>query len=712
MQSEMRAYSDRLRREGGTPLDMRVGINSGDVVVRSIRKDDLHTAYVPVGHSTNLAARIEQVASPGTVLISEYTRNLVEGYFRLKALGQTTLKGFEKPIALFEVTGVGNLKTRLQVAATRGLTRFVGRKNEIAQLHQALLQAADGHGQVIGIMGEPGLGKSRLLHEFKSSIGGDCLVVEAYGVSFGKNSPYLPVVELLKRFFGFALDDSEHKRRAQIVGQVLALDKTLEDTLPYLFALLGIEDATTALQQMDPQIRRRRTFEALRRLIVCESFNRPLVLIVEDLHWIDSETQGFLDALVESLAVARVLLVTNYRPEYRHGWSVKTSYSQLRLAPLLHQEGDHLLADLLGSHADLDTLKQQILNRTEGTPFYIEEVVQALAEQGVLTGQRGAYRLTAQSTSLQIPATVQGVLAARIDRLPAEEKELLLQLAVIGREFSLALVRRVVNKPDADLERAIATLQSNEFLYQQATASDIGFVFKHALTQEVAYGAVLQEHRKTLHEKVAAATEALYVTNLVAHYPELAHHFARSRNIEKAVEYLILAGEQAARRCANREAVQSFESALEMSARLPDSFARYQAELKIQLILAASFLAIQGLASECAESAYARVSHLSRETGQSTDLFSAISGLSIVKMQQGKLAEMRELVNQMLGAAQDSGDTDELQQAHIAGATSTFFFGDLRASAQHCEQAGHRACRPDRSSGEPCICAVCGHGRA
>jgi len=316
MQEEIRRYSDELRLKRGVALYLRVGINTGEVVVRSIRKDDLHTDYVPVGHSTNLASRMEQMATPGSILITEYTRRLTEGYFDLKPLGPADIKGLEAPLNVYEVKGAGPLRTKLQVAARRGLTRFVGRYTEMEQLQRALEQAKAGHGQIVGAMGDPGLGKSRLFYEFKLTAQSGYLVLEAYSVSYGKASPYLPLIKLLKAYFDITLEDDGRKRREKVMGKVLALDRSLEDTLPYLLALLGLEDQPSRLQQMDPQMRRR-TFESLKKLFLRESLNQPLILLFEDLHWIDSETQGFLDLLSESVASARILLLTNYRPEYR-----------------------------------------------------------------------------------------------------------------------------------------------------------------------------------------------------------------------------------------------------------------------------------------------------------------------------------------------------------------------------------------------------------
>jgi hypothetical protein len=403
MQEEMRRYSDQSRLKGGIPLQIRVGLNTGEVVVRSIRKDDLHTDYVPVGYPTNLAARMEQMATPGTILITEHTQKLVEGYFELKALGVVEIKGVEAPLNVYEVLGAGPLRTRLQVAARRGLTRFVGRHSEMEQIRRALEQAKASRGQIVGVMGEPGLGKSRLFHEFKLTSQSGCLILEAYSVSHGKASPYLPVIELLKSYFQIQLADDERSRRQKVIGKVLELDRSLEDTLPYLFALLGSEEQSSPLQQMDPQIRRKRTFEALKKLFLRESLSQPLLLVFEDLHWLDSETQGFLDVLAESGASARILLLVNYRPEYRHEWDQKTYYTQLRLAPLDKAEVEELLTFLLGDDPSLTTLKQQILVKTDGTPFFMEEVVQTLAEESVLSGARGSYQLTQHASTLQIP---------------------------------------------------------------------------------------------------------------------------------------------------------------------------------------------------------------------------------------------------------------------------------------------------------------------
>ncbi len=703
MQEAMRQYSDQVRLKHGVPLSMRVGVNTGKVVVRSIRKDDLHTDYVPVGHSINLADRMEQMATPGSILITEYTRRLTEGYFDLNPLGAADIKGLEEPLHVYEVRGAGPLRTKLQVAARRGLTRFVGRQREMEQLHQALAQAKAGHGQIVGALGEPGLGKSRLFYEFNLTSQAGCLVLEAYSVSHGKASPYLPVIELLKSYFDIKPEDDERKRREKVAGKVLMLDRRLEDTLPYLFALLGIEERPSPLQQMDPQVRRQRTFAALKKLFLRESLNQPLILIFEDLHWIDSETQGFLEVLSESVASARILLLTNYRPEYRHEWGSKTYYTQLQLTPLGKEEAEELLTFLLGTNSNLVVLKQQILEKTEGTPFFMEEVVQELFEQGILIrdgvgadselalspakgggpGRPGA-RLSA---SLQIPTTVQGVLAARIDRLAPEEKALLQQLAVIGREFPLSLARQVVAYSEEEFYHLLSLLQRKEFLYEQPAFPEVEYLFKHALTQEVAYGTVLQERRRALHERTAQVIEALYSASLDEHYSELAQHYSRSDNTPKAIDYLYRAGQQAVQRSATTEAITYFTTALELLQTMAETPERAHQELTLQLALAPPLTITKGYTAPEVGAVSTRALALCRQLGNTPQLFPALRGAANFSVVRGELSTARELAERLLPLAQQARESVLLQEAHGVLGTVLMIVGEAALARSHYEQA-------------------------
>ena len=703
MQETMRRYADTLRQKDYPPLLMRVGVNTGEVVLRSIRKDDLHADYVPVGHSTNLAARMEQLANPGTTIVSAYTYRLTNGYFAFKDLGPTQIKGMEEPLNIYEVLDVGPLRTKLQVAARRGLTRFVGRQSEIEQLQRALEQAKAGYGQIVGTLGEPGLGKSRLFYEFKLLSLTGCLVLEAYSVSHGKATAYLPVIELLKNYFDIKGEDDERKRREKVMGKVLNLDRSLEDTLPYLFALLGIEEQPSPLQQMDAQIRRRRTFEALKKLFLRESLNQPLMLIFEDLHWIDGETQGFLDALSESVASAKLLLLTNYRPEYRHEWGQKTYYTQLRLAPFGKAEAEEFLDELLGEkgvplprwerdrekvrNKPLYDLKQLILEKTQGTPFFMEEIVQELVEQDVLVRDTVGTRSCAPlPTDLRIPTTVQGVLAARIDRLAADEKALLQQLAVIGREFPLSLVRQVLAQSEDEIYRILSALQHKEFLYEQPAFPESEYIFKHALTQEVAYNSVLIERRKALHERTGQTLEALYTTALDEHYSELAHHYSRSSNTAKAIKYLHLAGQQAVRRSANAEAITHLTTALELLKTLPDARERAQYELLLQTALGPALMVAKGFGAPEVEQAYTRARELCQQVGETPQLFPVLAGLVVFYTVRAELQTAHALIAQLLSLAQRVQDPAFLVEAHHQLGWILLHLGELTAARAHLER--------------------------
>jgi class 3 adenylate cyclase len=483
LQQELNRYSASLREAGNLPIEARVGVNTGEVVAYSVETDG-KVEYRLIGHTANLAARLEAIAPTGSIAISERTRKFVEGYFQLKPLGPTRVKGLSEPVNVYEVTGLGPLRTRLQRSAGRGLSKFVGREREMEELKHAAEQAKAGRGQIVAATAEPGVGKSRLFFEFKAKNQSGWLVLETFSISHGKASAYLPVIDLLRAYFEIATEDDVRRRRQKILGKLLELDRALEDTVPYLYALLGIVEGDDPLAQMDAQIKRRRTFEAIKRLLLRESLSQPLMLIFEDLHWIDEETQWLLNLLADSIASARILLLVNYRPEYSHQWNGKTYYTQVRLDPLGREGGEEMLSALLGDGHDLLPLKRLIIERTEGNPFFMEETVQVLFDEGALMRDGSAIKLTRSLGDLKIPPTVQAILAARIDRLPQDEKDLLQILAVLGREFALSLIRPVTRMADDDLNRMLGKLQLAEFIYEQPATGDIEYVFKHALTQE------------------------------------------------------------------------------------------------------------------------------------------------------------------------------------------------------------------------------------
>jgi class 3 adenylate cyclase/uncharacterized protein YcbX len=543
MQDELRRYGAKLQGEGRAPIEIRMGVNTGEVVVRAIATGADQVEYTPIGHTTNLASRLQSIARTGSIVVSELTRRLCEGYFTLNALGAARVKGVNEPVNVYEVTGLGPLRTRLQRSAGRGLTKFVGRESEMETLKRAAEKARSGHGQIAAAMAEAGTGKSRLFFEFKAVSQSGWLVLETFSISHGKASAYLPVIELLHGYFGIDAGDDGRRRREKVAGKIAILDRTLEDTLPYLFGLLGIVEGDDPLAQADAQSAKRRTLEAIKRILLRESLNQPVMVIFEDLHWIDDQTQEFLNLLADSMATAKLLLLVNYRPGYAHQWNSKTYYTQLRLDPLGRESAGEMLTALLGDGEDLAALKRLIIEKTEGIPFFMEETVQVLLDEGALV-RNGTVKLTRSLAELTIPPTVQAILAARIDRLPADAKELLQALAVIGREFPLSVIRAVTTTPDDELSRLLADLQLGEFIYEQPAVGDTQYVFKHALTQEVAYNSVLLERRKILHERIAGALETLHASAIDEHLVELAHHYGRSANLDAAVEYLTRAGKQ------------------------------------------------------------------------------------------------------------------------------------------------------------------------
>jgi class 3 adenylate cyclase len=530
------AFQRRAKDQPGRPgIEVRIGINTGEVVLRLVHTGG-HTEYTPVGHAANLAARMQSVAPAGGIVISEEMQRLVEGYFELRGLGPTEVKGFGEPLNIYEVIGSGSLQGHFDLAVRRGLTKFVGRERELAELRYALELARGGHGQIVAAVAEAGTGKSRLFYEFKATLPADCKVLEAYSVSHGKASAWLPVLTLLHDYFGIQEADDPATRREKLRAALAVLDPALSDTQSYLFTLLVIPENLDPIAQMDAQVKRRRTLEVLKRIVLRESLKQPIVIIFEDLHWIDGETQALLDLLADGIANARILLVVNYRPEYRHEWGHKSYYSQLRLVALGRESAAEMLSTLLGDSVELNPLKRLIIERTEGNPFFIEEMVQALFDEGAIV-RNGAVKVARSLSQVRLPPTVQGILTSRIDRLAVEQKELLQTMAVIGRESSGALIRKIASPSDGELEQVLSLLQADEFIYEQPTAAEIEYVFKHALTQEVAYNSLLIERRKLLHERVGAAIEALYTGRLDDHLHELARHYQRSTNINKALEY-------------------------------------------------------------------------------------------------------------------------------------------------------------------------------
>jgi class 3 adenylate cyclase/tetratricopeptide (TPR) repeat protein len=571
MQDSVKRYAEEVHRAEGAPIQIRVGLNSGEVVVRSIGSD-LHADYTAVGQTTHLAGRMEQMAMPGSILMTAGTLRLVEGYVQVKARGPRLVKGLEAPLEIYELVGASPARSRLRVAAARGLTRFVGRTDELAQLRGALERAGAGNGQIVAVIGEPGVGKSRLNWEFTHSQRTErWLILESTPVSHDKASAYLPVIDLLKAYFQIDAHDDGRKIREKVTGKVLALDRALESALPAFLSLLEVSVEDAQWQRLEPSERRRHTLDGVKRLLLRESQVQPLVVMFEDLHWIDTETQALLDSLVESLPTASLLLLVNYRPEYQHGWGGKSYYRQLRLNPLPPQTADELLTILLGADPSLEPLKRLLVERTGGNPFFLEESVRTLVETGVLVGERWTYRLVGTIEAIQVPATVHTVLAARIDRLPPEEKALLQTASVIGKDVPFALLEAVVEEPEDVLRRGLANLQAAEFLYEAHLFPDLEYTFKHALTHEVAYHGLLRERRRDLHRRVLRALERGGPGREREEIERLAHHAARGELWDRAAGYLYRAGKRAFAQARYEAGAASCQAAVDALDRLGDT---------------------------------------------------------------------------------------------------------------------------------------------
>jgi class 3 adenylate cyclase/tetratricopeptide (TPR) repeat protein len=712
MQDELRKYGARLRAEGRAPIEIRVGVNTGDVVVRSIQTGARTAEYTPIGHTTNLAARLQTIASTGSIVVSKDTERIVAGYFTLKPLGPVKMRGISEAVEVFEVAGIGPLRTRLQASAIRGLSKFVGRTRETAKLMDAFGLATGGHGQIVAAVADAGVGKSRLFYEFKAIAGANALTLEAYSVSHGKASAYLPVIDLLNDYFAIAPEDDRRRRREKVGGKILMLDRALEDTLPFLIALLGLQDRETdaagsgdgAPTGMDAQTRSRLTLKAIGRILLRESRNQPLIVIFEDLHWVDNATQGLLDLIAENVAAARVLMLVNYRPEYRHRWAAMPNYTELRLEPLGLAGADLMLDALLesatgeatlaatngaahASGAAIAELKRFIIEKTEGNPLFIEEMVRTLFERGALR-RDGALELVTPLDEIRVPPTVNGILAARIDRLSADEKELLQTLAVIGKEFTLSLVKRVASPAMHErLEEMLSDLQADGFVYEEPAAGESNYSFKHALIQDVAYNSVLVERRKLLHERTAAAIETLYAERRDDYVAELAHHYGRSGNAARAVEYLERAAIQSARRAAYAEAVYRLTEALALLRTLPVTPETARHEFTIQSALGQYLIPFKGVAADEVKVAFERASELARDYGTKDELFWLVYGLQFHYLVRLELATAREIGERQVAIAERSGDAAMRMAAYVGLGQTLLLMGEPEAARDLCDRA-------------------------
>ncbi len=522
---ELGRYADEVRRRYGLNLSVRIGLNSGEVIVGAIG-DDLRMDYTAQGHTVGLAARVEALAAPGTVCLSGATEELVRGYFKLRDLGDFNLKGVSATVRILQLEGVGSAKTRLDVSRGRGLSRFVGRGEEMDRLDAALTLSLEGQRQVVGVSAEAGAGKSRLCYEFiERARTRGVPVYEAHCVAHGKMIPFLPILELLRSYLGVSEQDDERTAREKIAGRLLLLDESFKDELPLIFDFMGIPDPERPAPLMDPEPRRKHLFMCMEKMLSAEGAPQSGIVLFEDLHWIDGASDGFLQGFIELLAGSCELVLVNMRPGYSAEWMKQPFYTQIDLNPLDQSAVSQLLCESLGVDPSVQGLAERIAAQTGGNPFFVEEVVRALIERGTLEGRAGAYRLARPLDQVVIPASVHDMLAARIDRLGEFDKEVLQTAAVIGKTFCERLLQRVVDIEPEELEASLHRLLEAEFFGEGEVYPEIEYVFYHPLTQEVAYHTQLGERRAAVHRRVAEALESECCGKSEENAALLAHHW-------------------------------------------------------------------------------------------------------------------------------------------------------------------------------------------
>jgi len=568
IQRALEDYQRELERDRALTFRVRQGLNSGLVVVGSIGSD-LRMDYTAVGDTTNVAARLQQAAEPGSIVIGETTHRLVADYFDTRPLGELSVRGKAEPIRAWTVQAAREGRTRLDAGAQRGLTPFVGRGHELETLEAAFARTRAGHGQVVFVVGEPGIGKSRLLYEFRGR-SSDADWREGHCLSFGRATAFHPLVDLLKRWVGIDERDADNVAVAKLEVAVAAIGDDVRAAAPYLRYLLSLGPADAAITALDPRERRGGIFEALRRMILRAADQRPQIVVIEDLHWIDRATEEFLAVLGDSVPASAVLVIFTYRPGYAQPFGDRTYHTRIVPAPLSEPQSAHMVAAILSSDALPDMLRNAIASKAEGNPFYVEEVVRSLHEAGAIRVEHGRLVLTTRLDAVVIPDTIHDVIMARIDRLNEAPKRTLQTASVIGRDFTRRLVERLSAVRDQS-DTLLRELRAVELIYEKSVFPEVAYRFKHALTQDVAYRSLLVQRRRELHGLIGAAIEALYADRLTEHYEVLAHHFSLAEDWHHAFDYLLKAAEKAAAAFALRDALALYDQALVVADHLGDT---------------------------------------------------------------------------------------------------------------------------------------------
>jgi class 3 adenylate cyclase/tetratricopeptide (TPR) repeat protein len=692
MQRVLHGYSAELQRTRGITFRVRLGLNTGLVVVGSIG-DNLRMDYTAVGDTTNLASRMVNLAEPGQVVIAEDTHKAVRGYFVTRPLGERAIKGKAEPVNAYEVVRARGLRTRLEVGAERGLTPFVGREPELTLLQERWAEARAGRGQVICLMGEAGIGKSRLLLEFQRRLADESVTwLTGRCISYGKEMAYLPIIDLLKHNFQVEEGDDDATISAKIERGMGALGEELQPTISHIKYLLSIPPGDDTVLNLDAQQRRLKLFEALRAMTLRGGQLRPLVLVVEDLHWIDKTSEDVLLHLADSILAARVLLLVTYRPGYQNPFGEWTYTTRIELRTLSDHDSLRLAAGMLAMPELPPELRDLIVRKAEGNPFFLEEVLKSLLEVGALRQRDGRYVLTKPISEIYVPNTVQDVIMARIDRLEETPKRALQLASVIGREFTVRLLERI-SDVKAQLERFLQELKVLEFIYERSFYPELAYMFKHALTHDVAYNSLLMQRRKELHRLIAMAIEELYAERLPESYEMLAYHYERGEVWEKALEYLVKAGQKAQQAYANQEAREHYSRALDICERLGEAV-----EPATRMTIYAGKGAVHFLLSEFRASveAHQRLLEVARQLGDRDTEAEALYQIGFGFFYAHEFEKALESSHQAQALALEIGNQNIL-------AASLFVIAFVHAVAGKLDEATHgieEALRVSREAGE------------
>jgi class 3 adenylate cyclase/tetratricopeptide (TPR) repeat protein len=584
IQKAMGAYGEKIEKDTGVEFKMRIGLNSGPVIVGAIG-DDLRMDYTAVGDTTNLASRMQTMAQPGTVLLSEHTRRLVKDYFDLRSLGQMEVKGKKEPQEAFELIKASKVVTRIGASVAKGLTRFVGRKSSMATLLDVFDKVKSGSGRVVGLLGEAGVGKSRLLLEMRNMLPqGEYHYLEGRCLQYGGSMAYLPVLDILRSYFDIKEGDREFLIKKKMEEKILDLDEKLKGVIPPFQSLLSLKVDDEGFSKLEPKEKREKTFEALRDLMLRVSQEKPLVLTVEDLHWIDKTSEEFLGYLTGWLANTPIMLLLLYRPEYSHPWGSKSYYTKVGLDQLGPDSSSELVKAILEEGEAAPELTQLILNRAAGNPLFMEEFTHTLLENGSIERRDEKYVLSGKASDIQVPDTIQGIIAARLDRLEDNLKRTMQVASVIGRDFAFRILQTITGMRE-ELKSYLLNLQGLEFIYEKRLFPELEYIFKHALTQEVAYNSLLLKRRKEIHARIGRAIEELYAERLEEFYEMLAYHYSRSDSLEKACRYSRLSGEKAEANYSHREACDFYKGAIDLLNKLPETAESKKEKMEILYLM-------------------------------------------------------------------------------------------------------------------------------